>query len=645
MPIQQESALAHSMRSALVQQTTAIRDRRRVVEEKWLRQRRTWMGFPNAHYIPTDTAGDRYEIPAARRVIERAVVRVVKLLTPTVKWFEVAPMSDNDIPQERISNVDSFMWYVMRKKIKSRSNISQLARCMIQYGVTVLKTSITIQNNQVWPTQRAVDPFSFYIYPETSPTLEECEDIFEDFLFSYERYNTFVKRGIVDDIPRSELTAPQWPYHLVERLAYQGITDPTANVDIRINTIGEQLQRTTSAFVSLTEKWIRHEGSLYQVYIAWNLAHGPRIVGFFRSQYDDPLYRMAVHRPLPGETYTTAQAEDISTLDDVQNDVFNQFIDAVDWEQGFVTFGGSEGMRRDTFKMKGRAKWDFGSESPKEVMQLLQPPVTSTNQLRAWQICNAMMQSMGGAGTIAEGQPGRNMPRSGEAVSSLINLGMADIQDIAEVIEQEVLTPSLSDIYKVSSFIPDDQLMRIPGGIAFYNNGDIQSNIIKKRDILGDYEFEWVGSLQFQDEAQRAQRLMIFLNMVPQLMPLLAEQGYVFDLAELIQMIWRSGIGERGLSRVVVTAQEMQQKMMQSGAMPPQQQGMPAQSQQLSVNGTNGANGASTLPPDIQYLLDQVTGGAQAQRNGTRAPAQPRVATPGLQPTLPTVTSGFTRRR
>lgn len=609
----QESNLKQSMRHALCEQTVAIRDRRRVVEEKWLRSRRAWMGFTYPRYLPPDTAIGNYRIPAARRAAERTVVRCVKLLTPSVKWFEVAPMAGSDIDQDRLTNVDGFMWYVMRKKIKSRSIIAQLVRCMLMYGLPILKTSIMIQNGMVWPTQRAVDPFSFYIYPETAPTTDEAEIVFEDFLFSYERYNTFVNKGIVDPISRTDLDAPQWPYHLTERLAYQGITDPTANVDIAIGNVSDQLKRTTSAFVSITEEWIRREGKLYQVYIAWNVKPHPRIVGFFQSQYDDPLYRMTIHRALPGETYTTSQMEDIVELDGIQNDLFNQFIDSVDFEQGMLAFGGGELQRSDAFKMKGRAKWNFGSDNPKEVMQFISPPNTSVNQLRAWQIATGMLQSYGAAGTITEGQPGRNMPRAGNAVNNLINLGMADIQDLAEAIEQEVLTPGLSDIYKVSSMIPDDQLMMIPNGQAVYGNG-MKSNVIKKRDILGDFEFEWVGSLQFQDDAQRAQQLMIFLNMAPQLMPWLNQQGYTFNLAELVQTIWRSGIRERSLSRVVVTLQEMQ-AMLQKQA---QQSGQP----QLPLEVLQALQAVQQSQPGV------------GQTNGVA----------GLKPTLPTVTEGFVQK-
>lgn len=609
MPIEQESLLKSQLRSALCDQVIGIRDRRRLVEQKWLESRRTWMGVHlTGHVMPSDTSPANYAIPAARRVAERTIVRAVKLLTPSAKWFEVSPSAGSNTPSDKVTNVDGYLSYVMRKKIKSRSNISQLVRCMVLYGMPILKTAIMVRNGEVWPTQRAVDPFAFYMFPETAPTVDEAEVIFEDFLFSYERYRTLAAKGIVDPLERTELTAPEWPYHLTERLAYQGITDPTANVDLAIETVSGQLQRTTAGFVSLTELWIRREDALYQVYIAWNLTKGPRLVGFFKSQYTEPLYRLALHRALPGETYTTSQQEDINELETIQHDLFNLFIDGVDWEQGFVAFGGGTNLRRDSFKMKGRAKWDMGSDLPKDVLQFIQPPVTSTNSLRAWQIASAMMNSMGGAGTIAEGQPGRNMPRSGQATSQLINLGMSDIQDLAEIIEQEVLTPGLSDIYKVSSFIPDSQLMRIPGGTAFYHGGMIQNNVLSKQDILGDYEFEWVGSLQFQDEAQHAQRMMIFLNLIPTLMGPLAQQGFQFNLPELLQMIWRSSLGQRGLSKVIVPL---------PGPPPGAPPGM------IPPNGAVPPQGPQGLPGP---------------------PAQPGPV-PGLRYTMPAPTTGFVRQR
>jgi len=599
--IHQENELKQSLRRALCDQVVAIEQRRLVVEQKWLLSRRKWMGLHwDARYMSPESGPGEYNIPEARRTEERTINRVVMLLTPSAKWYNVQPAGETS--QERLSNIDNYMGYVLRKKIKTRSNISQLSRCAVLYGMAVMKTSVAMRNGQVWPAQRAVDPFAFYIFPETSPTIEEAEVVFENLLFSYERYKTFAAMGMVDDLERRDITSPKWPYHLVERLAYQGITDPTANVDIEIEKVGKQLEQTTAAFVSMTELWLTREDKLYQVYIAWNLTEGPRIVGFFQSQYQQPLYRASVYRPLPGETYTSGLADDIGELETLCNDQLNMFVEAVDREQGFLAFGGGQSIRRDQLKMKGGAKWDMGADFPKDVLQFFSPPVTSTNMLRAWQIYMAKMQSMGGAGTIAEGQPGRNMPRAGFAMQSLMDLGMADVKDVAQMLEQEILTGSLADIYTVSSFIPDSQLMSVPGGIALYGNQ--QSNLLKKQDILGDVEFEWVGAIQFQDERQNAQNMMMFMNLIPQIAPILAQEGYRFNVSELLQMVWRYSLGQRSLNKIIVPLPPQPPQPLlpgpgeggantpqgaQGGVPPPQGAGVPGLSirmPQPSLNGT-----------------------------------------------------------
>ena len=583
-----------------------------------------------ARFTSSDTSAAGYTIPAARRAAERTIIRGIKMLTPNVKWFEVMPMGA-EVDQVKLDNVDNFMWYVLRKRIRSRAVISQLVRSMLLYGMCTIKTSVQVDKGQVWPYQRAVDPFALYIFPETAPTTGEAEVIFEDFLFSYERYRTFVDLGIVEDVKRADFAKPDWPYHLVERMAYQGITDPTAGVDIALSRTAEKLEQSTQGFASISEVWLKRQDRLYQVYILWNHRQGSRCVGFIESQYDTPLYRTAVHRAMPGELYTSSMMQDIDEMDNIQNDQFNKFMDAVDWEEGFVAVSDAArtSQRSDSWKMKGRAKWEV-SDDPRQVLQFISPPITSTNQLRAWQIELGLINAMAGTGTIAEGQPGRNMPRAGQAVNNLITLGMSDIQDVAELIEQEVLTPSLSDIYKVSSqFIPQDQLMAIPGGQGLFGN------ILKPQDLIGDYEFEWVGALQFQDEQQRAQQLLMFLNMVPQLAPLLGQQGYQFNLVELLKMIWRYGLGERGLLEVVTPLPPPPPGMPGMGGAPPGMPGMgqPPGMPQGAPGGPPGGPGSPGMPPG---------GPGGTPRPGPQG-APPGPAVPGLAPRLPSVANGMRR--
>jgi hypothetical protein len=555
MPAVQNEDMKNELGKLLAEQCIGIRDRRRVVEEKWLRVRRMWMNNDvEARFMSSDTGSGRYSIPAGRRSTERTVVRGVKLLTPQVKWFDCQPVSS--LGEKNAGNTDKYMWYILRKKIKSRSNINQLIRSIFIYGLCHQKTSIMVRNGLVWPTQRAVDPFAYYTYPETSSISDEAELSFEDILMSYERYRTFVKKGIVDEVKRDDITTPNWPYHLVERLAYQGITSPGQNIDIAIEKVGEQLNRISNSSMSLSEVWTSREDKLYQAYILWNHREGPKCVGFIESQYDEPLIRTAIHRGLPGETYTNSMADDIVELDALQNDQLNKFQEAVDFEQGFSIVDAQ--ARHDSWKMKGRAIW-LANGNAKDLVTFIQPPVTSTNQLRAWQIYQAMINSFAGAGTIAEGQPGRNMPRAGFAMQSLLEMGMADVQDVAELVEQEVLTPGLSDIYKVSSqFIPPNQLMRVPGGEGIASSGQKLRSVLRRQDILGDYEFDWIGSLQSQDNQARAQQSLIFLNMMPTLAPLLQQQGYAPNIVELMRSIWRDALGERGLSDIIVKITDLE---------------------------------------------------------------------------------------
>ena len=589
----------------LSEQVVAIRERRRTVELRWLKSRRIWMDADlERRYIPEN--GIFRSIPSARRVGERTVTRCTAMIMPVLaKRFDIQPATMAS--QRNLSNVDSYMNFVYKKRIPTRSIINQLARCALIYGRPVLKTSVRVYNSRVWPIQRAVDPFAFYMFPETASDFEDTEIVFEDYLFSYDRYASLSRKyDWLESINPADLDKPMWPYHLTERLAYSGITDPTQNVANLIEYTSDQLRKTTTAFVSLTEVWLKREDKLYQVFIAWNVKNGPKTVGFIRSKYDDPLYRTVSHRPLPGETYTNSQFEDITDLELLQRDQLNKFQDAVDWEQGFVLMNSQQ--RHDSWRVKGRSIW-LTQDDPRSQMQFVQPPISSTNQLRAWQIYLGMMNSMGGAGTIAEGQPGRNMPRAGGAVNNLINLGMADIEDMAKLIEGSILTPGAADVFAVTQFIPESQLIIVPG--AETDIEGIKSSIIRKQDLQGSYEFEWIGSSQYQDEGSRAQRVLIFLNMVsqPPMMQALAQRGYTPDFVELLRMSWRYVLGERGLSDVLVKISDMQ--AIVASEQPPKP--------------TNGASNGS--------------GNNGQSANGTASSGQS-----GLQYNLPALTSGFVQQ-
>jgi len=334
--------------------------------------------------------------------------------------------------------------------------------------------------------------------------------------------------------------------------------------------------------------------------IVWNLkGTSAKLVRFKQSLYHEPLYRWTNHRSLPNEQYTNSMMEDIQELNDLANDQISQTEDARRIATAPPTgYDASQVSRTDAMQYRPRALWPFDGD-PREMIKSLDTPDTSTSGLRAFQISLGLINSLGGAGTIAEGQPGRNMPRAGFAVNNLINLGMADIEDVAKTMEDDLFTPGLSDVYKVTNeFIPESQILRIPGTEQY------PSRRMTKQDIAGDYEFEWIGTFQSQDMQQRSRTLLITLQLLsqPGIVQQLAQQGFQVNFANLIQMIWRDGLGEKGLGEVIIPMTEQQKQLLQAQQVQALQQG----GQQSQQNGSVSAGGS------LDGIMNQfrgVTGG------------------------------------
>lgn len=598
MAVLQEDSLKQQLGRRIWEREEAIRQRRVTVEHRWLANREVLMASDySSNFRGSDSAAGPYNIPDGRTSLERTIVRCAEVLTPRTKWYEVIPMkASRGNPEEedrKATNVDKFMDMALQKWIKTTSNILQHVRSMVVCGRTTQRTSVMFRNGKARPSQRVVDQFSYYTFPETATNQDEIELQFEDFTIPYEKYFTLMDKGIVDDVREEDVQATEWPYHLVQRLAQQGITDPGDNLEARTHTVREQLERAGGTYCNITEAWITKEDKLYQVFHLRNAKGGPRCVGFIQSVYDEPTYRTTIHRSFPGETYTTELAGDIVELSRMSNDLANKFMEQVDREQGMF-FVDSTG-RHDSWKFKGGAVWQFNG-NPRDLVQFVQPPIVSTNILRSWQIMSGKVATVGGTGSMAEGNPGRNMPRSGGAVNNLLELQFVDIKTMAKLIEREVLTEGLYDIYKVSTqFIPDFQLMNIPGGVGLATSGNTTNSVLRKQDILGDYEFSWIGSIQSAENEEQVQKQMILFNLItnPMVAQQLQQQGYMVNIPEFIRMLWHDALGIRGLADIIIPAPQQPDPTL-----PP----LPGEGEGETVPDT-------TAIPQLNYDLPALTNG------------------------------------
>ena len=565
IPVRQTDKMKE-LQERLVSIAIETRARRIPVEREWLLVHAAWMARPVRQQFHSDMFS--YYIPQLRRSIERSTTRIKKILTPD-PLFEVRPGSETDVQNSlQADAVRAYMYYLNRKRINMKRNITQLARNLLMYTMAVLKTTVEVYDvdgtKEIWPRTRVVDPFQFYIYPETAIDPEDRLIVFEDHMMSWQDYEAKAAEGLVTELKRGELVKPEWPTHHVERLSHQGLSSPS---DVRT--------KLPEDFVSMTEIWFKASNKWLQCWIVWNHMFGPQMVmGPRPSVYGGYPYRDAFARPIFGQTYTHSMGHDTEPLQVWLNDTINQMEEAR-VISSLPPMGVDKSMvgRKDSLVYRPRAVWDVeqGAISPVPI------PDTSTGSLRVFQTAMSLLNSVSGGNPLQEGQTVRNMPRAASGVNNLLSMTMADIEDVADIIETECLEPTVADQYRITKqFVPMSQVIKIPG------TRDFPPQQLSSQDLAGDYVFYWNGSIASQNGPQRAQGLMQMATLLMQAAPIMQQQGYKINWADMGRMIWREGLGERGLNDIIqpMSEQEKMQVMMQ---MAQQQQMMQAQNQQRST--------------------------------------------------------------
>lgn len=554
-----------SQLGALVQD---LRSRRLPIEQDWLNFHKAWRGIRTRSWFNSEVF--KNFIPAMRRAIEKNVIKLTQMLLPSPEFFEVYPGEEGDDAEgAKAESVRAYFLYLFAKRIRIKSLVSQLGRTFYLYGRAICKSGVKVEPisgvPQVWPTARAVDPFTFYHWPETVPSLDDAQVLAEDNLMPYDVFKAHQDAKRITNVPPlSELTEPEWPWYWGQRLNVSGIPSPSS-------TGGDTQARKDAAttppkFMAITEVWYRKGDAWEMCWLLWNCTNGPVLIRTHQPVTSRHPYHMAVARQLPGEAYTTGMGDDLEPLQILLNDQWDMTLEgqAMSFAPIAVIDPSLIG-RSGSFKYAPRAKWFCDPKST----TFLQAPDTADTGYKGIGVTTQLIESFSADNPISNGMPTRGMPRAGFAVSSMVNLALADIKDAAATIEDEILTPMMADIYQLTILLmPDDQRVKIPGTRNF------PPRSVKPQDLAGDYEFRWVGSLQSQDMQVRAQRLITTIGTLgklgPQLQQDLAAKGKRINWEAILKRVWRDGLGERGADSIVVdmTPQEIQQMQAQQNARP-----------------------------------------------------------------------------
>jgi hypothetical protein len=538
-----------------------IRERRRTIIEDWLRIHSAWKGAYSRSFFHSEVFN--HYIPYFRRSIERFTVRGAQMVLPTTEFFEVFPVDEfADEDGKQADSVMQYMLYVIRNKMRMYSMTKQLFRTYSLYGRAILKPGVRVikedGKEQVWPSARVVDPFMFTMWPETVSDPVDAQLVFEDHYIPYEQYESDVTEGRAEPINKDDITDATWMDFITRRLQSSGLTEPQ-NQQPTAHT--ETKSQVKTKFVFRTEVWYHVDGGWKFCHVVWNLSGGPRIVRKSSVTFARPLYRVSLAREIPGEQYTSSMGNDQEPLQILLNDQMNMLLEGQATEfSPPAAIDPNLVTRASSLVYRPRAKWLV----PPEGVKWMDMRTPARQGMQGVQATMGLMDTFGGSSPLAEGQPIRNLPRAGFAVSSLLSMALSDIRDVARSIEEDILTPFLSDVYALTiRFVPQSQIIKIPRTANF---PAFAGNV---SDLEGNYTFNWVGSLQTQDFQDRANRLMTLFGAMtkagPVIMQDLRARGKQVNWTAILKRLWRDGVGERGSDSIIEDIPAGQAMPMQPG--------------------------------------------------------------------------------
>lgn len=545
-----------------------VRSRRLQMEDEWLKAHDAWIGVQTYTFYESEF---KHFIPAFRRTIERTISRTMQQLMPHYEFYQIFPGDETDAQADvAMKSVHRYMDWLLLDFIKIRKVARQLVRTFYLYSRCISKTTVRVIDTpriamgkiigsiqQVWPSTRAVDPFTFYVWPETSTSIEDATLVFEDIIMPYQEYEEAVQLGLANAIDQDELRTPMYPFHVAQRLDRIGMTTPEAVRGADGNAKGSTGKQH---FVQLSEMYFKGAGNRWIMgWLVWNVAK-VRFTRLQLSRYPKPPYRMAVARELPSQHYTPGLGQDIEALQVLLNDQFNQGEEARAVASGPPVIVDPTKVRRaDSFVFGYRRKW-YADPTGVKIMEI---PDTSMGAMRAAAFTLAYMDGAGPQG-LAAGAPPRGTPRGSAAVAQLMAAGGADIVDAAQIIEEECLSPTLQDLYDLTvAFVPDQQIVKIPGAEGY------APMLTTMNDLFGHYSFKWFSANRFQDKQNDAQLALQFFQQLAHVAPDIAGQGFKINWANISRVMFKDILGERRLSDVIqqMTPEEMQQYVQNQQAM------------------------------------------------------------------------------
>jgi len=569
---------------------TSTRNERMVLRDRWLRYYRIWS---LRHDVQGYRGRTNTYFPIGRRWIEQWVTRLKRDLFPDNDWFACRALAEDF--EKRVPAKVALQKYWMRRHMRLRRHALPFLRQLVMYGTSPVRNvwrcieheqpalkdvldedgAPTGKTKQVvekvadflGPTFEPVDLFAFYVWPVTAPSVDAASLAFEDRCVSRAHVNELANRPLdpgnrkstnvyenVDELLRlydeaigsrgSSASGGRKYDALAIRLADKGFTAP---LDQNLPAGLRPLDITECSWVADLEG----EGAeRYLVTLGADTV--PLRVQKRPFFHGGSQWLAGKFVEIAEEFYGRGLPEVFDYIQYFVNDLGNQSSDAFVWATNPIAVVDIGAVQDPTsLRMTPGAKWLANPQG----VQFTTPP---TGAAQAG--FDAVQGYLGIGDNLVAPTPARPIvpgqaPAAGAGTGGASGLAAqladsaVDIRAVIENLEDDVMVPLLerSDIL-AQQCLDRDIVLKVAG----QDGVELLEHPVSVADLVGEYEWEWLGTTSALNQQVRAQQMVQGIALLVQVPPdQLAAENVTVDWKYVLTQYWSLGLGLPNADRVL----------------------------------------------------------------------------------------------
>ena len=555
-----------------------------------LRYERIWGGLHDSNAY---RGRNRLYLTTGRRIIENWVQKLkADMFPPSGKYFAVVPdlVTDDD----KIPTLTALYTRFVLRNLRLRQQMSPWLRTLVTTGTnffemgwevrealmpmldglvdettgemtqkTVTKVERVLQD--LGPTLRPVSPYLVYVSPYTAMRLEDAELIVEDFLMDQATLTRLAHTPIHPKYPDLGNQIER------DRVAFQELRKASPNVDPD-RWQAEQVRFRERGFRSRSEAEAKDPGRPFDVsrfYWKTQLDDDPEpqwYQGLVTGAGTLLQLRKAIHwdllPPVLHAVFLRREHEFWgiplpAVFDHLQyflNDTLNQTGDGLVFALNPITAIDPAMVQEPTsVRHKPGARWLV--RNPRESISMLEPPketamtgMATLNTLIALMNDVANVAPYGGAGITGPRARGKAV-NTATGASIITSEAQLQVREVESGIEDDFLNPMLRKMHALTLQCLDRPLLlRLDGK----RGAPLVQMKLVRTDLLGRFDFQWLGSTTSYNQQVRSQQRLQFLQIASRIPPeLLQAAGKRIDFVELLEGIWADFFDTPSVDRII----------------------------------------------------------------------------------------------